>query len=137
MDVAKLATGQSARVASEAFPGARVEGRVHSVAAQPSGEDGGGGFGVVIEITSAPPEVAGRFRLGMPAAADVVTYAAPAALMVPVAALRREANGYEVEVEGPGGRERRPVEVGVTTLDAVEIRSGLAAGERVVVPGVR
>lgn len=137
MDVAKLASGQTARVASEAFPGARVEGRVHAVAAQPSGEDGGGGFGVVIEITSAPEEVAGRFRLGMPAAAEVVTYASPSALLVPVAALRREGEGYVVEVEGAAGRERRPVEVGVTTLDAVEIRAGLAAGDRVVVPASR
>jgi len=138
MDVAKLATGNPARVASEAFPGQRVEGRVFSVAAQAGGGDeAGGGFGVVIEITSAPPEVAQRFRLGMPAAADVVTYSAPAALMVPVAALRREGDGYAVEVEGPAGRERRPVEVGVTTLDAVEILSGLAAGDRVVVSGAR
>jgi multidrug efflux pump subunit AcrA (membrane-fusion protein) len=138
MDVSRLAAAQPARVTSEAFPGARVEGRVHSVAAQASGGDGAAaGFEVVIEITAAPAGLAGRFRLGMPAAAEVVTYAAPAALMVPVAALRREADGYRLEVETGSGRERRTVEVGVTTLDAVEIRAGLAAGERVVVPAVR
>lgn len=138
MDVAKLAPGQPARVSSEAFPGPGVTGRVHSVAAQASGgEEGAAGFEVVVEITSAPPELAERFRLGMPAAAEVVTYAAPAALLVPVGAVRREADGYSVEVEGAGGRQRRPVEVGVTTLDAVEIRAGLAAGERVVVPAGR
>lgn len=138
MDVAKLATGQAARVASEAFPGAKVEGQVHAVAAQASGGDGAAaGFEVVIAITSAPAGLAERFRLGMPAAAEVVTYASPAAIMVPVGALSRDASGYGVEVEAASGRSRRAVEVGVTTLDAVEIRSGLAAGERVVVPAGR
>jgi macrolide-specific efflux system membrane fusion protein len=60
------------------------------------------------------------------------------ALRVPASALQpaektQEGNSYTVEVMTNSGSETRPVEVGLISRTDVEILSGLAAGERVIV----
>ena len=69
-----------------------------------------------------------------------VIASAEKAVLVPAAALRRGSgpdgarNRNLVMVAGPNGIEERTVEVGVVTRAQAEIVSGLAAGERVVLP---
>ncbi|HVS03702.1 MAG TPA: efflux RND transporter periplasmic adaptor subunit, partial [Thermoanaerobaculia bacterium] len=58
-----------------------------------------------------------------------------AAVGVPKAALRRDGERDVVLVASAGRVERRAVEVGAALGERVEILSGLAAGERVIVEG--
>ena len=56
-------------------------------------------------------------------------------LCVPANAVLRDASGYYVYVNQDGVKERRDLEVGLTTAAQVEILSGLEEGERVYVVG--
>jgi multidrug efflux pump subunit AcrA (membrane-fusion protein) len=57
-------------------------------------------------------------------------------VLVPPAAVVREGETAIVMTVGPDAKaHRHEVEVGVTTHDAVEIRTGIKAGDRVIVRG--
>jgi multidrug resistance efflux pump/putative methionine-R-sulfoxide reductase with GAF domain len=134
LEVERLRLGQSAVVTSEAFPGVRLHGTVRSVAAAAGA---GGGFTVVVAVPTLPPEAASQFRLGLTARIEAVVYQRADALLVPIAAVEA-ADGGEgwVEVLDPatGKPVRRKVVLGETTVTDVEVREGLAAGDRVLVP---
>ena len=137
VDVARVRLGQAARVRTEAFAGRTLAGAVRSVSAQATAARAGGatGFEVVVALEDVPAEALSGFRLGLSATAEVVVYARPDALMVPIEAVRNDERGDWVEVVGGDGRTaRREVRLGETTVDAVEVVSGLAAGDRVAVP---
>jgi multidrug efflux pump subunit AcrA (membrane-fusion protein)/putative methionine-R-sulfoxide reductase with GAF domain len=134
LEVERLRLGQRARVRSDAFPGVTFDGAVRSIAA---GAGAAAGYTVTVAITSLPPGIERSFRLGLPARVETVVYERPDALLVPIAAVEAgDAGQGWVLVAGAQGAkpERRPVVLGETTVTAVEIREGLAAGERVLVP---
>ena len=66
-------------------------------------------------------------------------YEAPDALVVPIGAVEINAGETWLRVQDRDGAEVRrvPVEVGVTTVDAVEIRRGIKAGDTILVSGSR
>ncbi len=61
----------------------------------------------------------------------------PAALTVPSIAVIPEQGGKRVWVLENGAAQPRPVETGLRTADRLEVTSGLAAGERVIVTGLQ
>ncbi len=134
LEVERLRLGQPAVVTSDAFPGLRLEGSVRSVAAAAGA---GGGFTVVVAVPTLPPAAASQFRLGLTARIEAVVYQRADALLVPIAAVEA-ADGGEGWVEvldlATGKPVRRKVVLGETTVADVEVREGLAAGERVLVP---
>ncbi len=80
-----------------------------------------------------------------PVSVTITTGSVSGVLIVPVAALLAQAEGegeragYAVEVIGPAGRHRVPVSTGLfdDAMGLVQVTgAGLAAGQRVVVPGV-
>jgi RND family efflux transporter MFP subunit len=85
------------------------------------------------------PEMGVKVRLLEPTAAagdgSAAAAAAPPALLVPKAALRDGEGGSYLLVVVDERVSRRPVRAGRERGDAVEIESGVAAGERVVVAG--
>jgi HlyD family secretion protein len=134
LEVERLHLGQRAVVTSEAFPGVRLEGVVRSVAAAAGGA---GGFSVVVAVPTLPAETAARFRVGLSAHIDVVVYRRNDALLVPIAAVETGDGGEGwVEALDPasGKPVRRKVVLGETTVTEVEVREGLVAGDRVLVP---
>ena len=84
----------------------------------------------------------GHIRVALPAASEarvgafataVVAIAQRNGIGVPTSALTGESGAWAVETVGDDGRiDTRPVEVGLSSRDDTEIRSGLKAGETVV-----
>ena len=73
----------------------------------------------------------------MSANVTVVTRDEPAALLVPLSAVRGGQGSYRVRVRDKDGGAPRdvPVEVGQTTVHEVEITGGLEPGDQVIVSG--
>jgi RND family efflux transporter MFP subunit len=76
-----------------------------------------------------------RLRPGMFARVYLETATRPDALVIPRAALSLESIGDTVYVAEEGVARRREVVLGFEERDRVEVRSGVEAGERVVVVG--
>jgi macrolide-specific efflux system membrane fusion protein len=133
-EVASVTAGQDVVVTvdstgpdgSEPGPTA-VPGRITAVAPAP-GPDGR--YGLVVE-TLLPPTA----RIGAPAEVTVVLARHTGVLVVPAAAVGPRGAGPAVLVSGPDGVRVRPVVVGLTGPEGVEIVDGLLEGDLVVVPG--
>jgi multidrug resistance efflux pump len=133
-DVAGVAVGQDVVVTvdSSGPDGAAagpvaVPGRIADVAPAP-GPDGR--YGLVVE-TLLPPTA----RVGAPVEVTVVLARHTDVLVVPAAAVGPGPAGPAVLVSGPDGVRVRPVVVGLTGPEGVEIVDGLVEGDLVVVPG--
>jgi macrolide-specific efflux system membrane fusion protein len=130
-DLPALAVGQPATVVVDAID-ATLQGTVSSVAPAASTNSGGSvvTYAVVVDLTDVPADA----RPGMTADVTVVTEAANGVIAVPAAALQGTQGSYRVLVMGADGVPvSRDVTVGLVTASAAEIKSGLQAGESVVV----
>ncbi|MDR6625513.1 efflux RND transporter periplasmic adaptor subunit [Caulobacter segnis] len=120
-DIARLKPGIEALIRSDAFPGRVFEGRVSRIT--PAGDAKGRVFRVRITLpadSGLPP--------GMTVETNLVTDRRAKAVLVPSSAVR---DGVLWAVRD--GRARRvPVRVGAVGGDLTEIRSGVAAGTRVI-----
>ncbi len=133
-DVASVVPGQDVVVTvdsagPEGTPTDRLDvpGRVADVAPAP-GPDGR--YGLVVD-TLLPPTA----RIGAAAEVAVVIARHAGVLVVPVAALGPAGATSAVLVSGPDGVRLRPVLVGLTGPEGVEVIDGLVEGTLVVVPG--
>lgn len=105
--------------------------------------------GKIVKISRASVEGAGNVRVfpievqfenqdqrispGMSCDATVVVRKLPDVLAVPIGAVIREDGGYQVKVLDAENKTRTvPIEPGLTTLEAVEVKSGLKEGDRVL-----
>jgi RND family efflux transporter MFP subunit len=80
------------------------------------------------------PNPTGTLVPGLYALASIVLDHVPNALTVPTQALDRTDAGVSVLRVGPSGvLERRPIQIGLETVDAAEVTSGLGEGDLVVV----
>ena len=130
-DATELKAGQSATIAWNALPDAETTGEV--VAVDPTGTDRDGvvGYGVTVSLPN-PPKGA---RPGQTVTVSVVTGSVENAVMVNAAAVTTTGDRRSVTVlDGAGRQEVRAVQTGLEGDDAYQITSGLAAGERVVLP---
>ena len=130
-DVPAIRLGQTAAVSVAAI-GASLTGTVTSIA--PTAESSSSSssvvsYAVLIDLASPPPAI----RSGMTADITITTASATGVLAVPAAAIRGTAGSYTVLVLANGTPEARPVTVGLMTSDLVEVRSGVAAGDQVVI----
>jgi multidrug resistance efflux pump len=133
-DVAGVAVGQEATVTVDsagpdgaAAAPVAVPGRITEVAPAP-GPDGR--YGLVVE-TLLPPTA----RIGQPTEVTIVLARHADVPVVPAAAVVSGGPGPAVLVSGPDGVRLRPVAVGLTGPEGVEIVDGLVEGDLVVVPG--
>ena len=130
-DVHKLKTGQPAAIRLEAFPGLRLTGKVAGVGTIASSnsdrprEDKR--FDLVVELDSADPGL----RPQMTARADIDLGERPNVLLIPVNAVF-ERDGLPVaHVSHRWSTETRPVQLGESNGQYVEVLSGLNEGDRV------
>lgn len=131
-DVNALAVGQPVIVTGPGFAGLALNGKVSAVAAPTEAATGPTRFAASARLDPLPVDQAARVRIGMSAAVAVITYQAPAAIVVPPEALLGSAPLARVKVRAAGGVTERQVAVGRVTPAGVEIRSGLRPGETVV-----
>lgn len=133
-EVAKVAAGQKVKVTGDAFPGLQLEGRIGMLSSQAREESmglgGAAAFDVSVVIDSLLPEQRKAVLVGMSANIEVVIYENPEALVLPVGAVGFE-GGKKMVLRKGGGKVE--VETGYTTLESVEIRQGLQAGDEILV----
>jgi len=137
IDVNQVRPGQGVTVTGDAFGGDVLTGRVASVAAQASSEQGGMGrgmpnFAVSIAITDLTPEQRARLAVGMSASLSIITHQREDAVVLPPQAVRNEAGARVVRVREGARIVSRPITLGISTPEGVEIRTGLAPGDVVV-----
>ena len=130
-DVSKIQVGQAADVTVDAV-NADVTGKVSAIS--PTAESSSSSssvvsYGVTIDLASPPKAL----RSGMTANITVTTASAANVLAVPAAALRGTDGNYSVLVLVEGAPQSQPVTVGLITSSLVEIKSGLNAGDDVVI----
>ncbi len=129
-DVAAVAVGQPATVTLADHPGVAYQAKVTEV--DPAGTVSGQlvRYGVQLEFTKPPTDL----LLGQSAVAAVVTASAPDVIYVPNAALSNLAGDTAtVKVRAVGGDVTRTVTVGLSGDQGTEIKSGLVAGDVVMV----
>jgi RND family efflux transporter MFP subunit len=127
-ELAKVTVGAPVRLAIDALPGATVEGRV--VRVEPLVDERTRSFQAVVEVPGRPGLVGGLF-----ARAFVHVGQVDGALVVPPQALVRDGSDplrAEVFVVRGGKAEKVAVTVGVEAPDGVQVTSGLAKGDAVV-----
>jgi membrane fusion protein (multidrug efflux system) len=127
-DLQRIRLQQSAFLTVEAFPEQRFDASVLRINPVVDRESG------TVKVTLA---VAGRGRLrpGMFASVHLRTDVHADATVIPKRALVLESIGDTVYVLDEGVARRREVELGFEEADSVEVLSGLAPGERVLVVG--
>ncbi len=131
-DLGGLSDRGTVEVKSDAQPGERFRGRLALI--EPA-LDLASRVAHVRVILDNP---AGKLRPGQFVTADLPLKAGPGApaLSIPSDAVQRFSGVTAVFVEGEAGHyELRPIEVGRETQGAVEVRSGLEAGDKVVIRG--
>jgi RND family efflux transporter MFP subunit len=89
-----------------------------------------------VAVRAIAPPTARALRIGETIFGEIATAVHPRAIVVPVAALVPDGEGFKVFIVTPGNIARaRTVTVGRRTESSAEILSGLSAGERVVTEG--
>jgi macrolide-specific efflux system membrane fusion protein len=130
-DATELKEGQSATIVWNALQNAETTGTVVAVDPTATSEDSVVTYGVTISLPN-PPDGA---KPGQTVTVGVVTGSVENAVMVNSAAVTTTGNRHSVVVVDAAGRQEvRQVQVGLEGDDAAQITSGLASGERVVVP---
>ena len=127
-DYAKVKVGAAVELAIDALSAARVEGRI--VRIEPLIDERSRSFQVVVEVPGRADLVGGLF-----ARAAVRVGQVSGALVVPPAALVRDGSDparAEVFVVRGGRAEKAQVALGVEAPDGIQVTSGLAAGDSIV-----
>jgi RND family efflux transporter MFP subunit len=127
-DLARVKLGASAQLTVDALPGARIDGRLARM--EPLVDERSRSFQVVVEIPGRGDLIGGLF-----ARATVRVGQVAGALVVPPAALVRDGSDSaraEVFVVRRGKAEKVAVTLGVEAPDGIQVTSGLAAGDVVV-----
>jgi membrane fusion protein (multidrug efflux system) len=127
-DYAKVKIGAGVQLALDALGGAPVEGRIARI--EPIVDERSRSFQIVVEVPGRADLVGGLF-----ARAAVRVGQVDGALVVPPAALVRDGRDparAEVFVVRQGTAEKVAVALGVEAPDGVQVTSGLAAGDAVV-----
>lgn len=140
VNIHKVAMGQDVTVTGDAFPNTVLEGYISYVSCQAQGNSSGrseGGkppsFDIIVTCDKLTPEQLKMLRVGMSATLTVTTYRNPEALVLPVTAVLSEMETQSVLLRDPatGKFKRVPIEAGTTTIDSVEVLSGISASDAV------
>jgi len=136
VDIRKVEVGQAARISGPGFPGLNLHGHVSRVSARAAlgGRQQSPSFEVVVSLDTMDRSERELIRVGMTAHVTIITYQNPDALLVPLSAVEQLNGQASLSVlDGAEGTiQKRPVRLGLTTLDSVEVLDGLAPGDRVV-----
>jgi RND family efflux transporter MFP subunit len=128
-DLAHLQSGIAGQFNPKAWPDEKIGVKVSQVTAAPYSE---GSFGATLALGSAAPE---KFVAGMTGKVKIVAYFKPDALTVPTKSVfRDEADDDQryVLLVKDGKPERRDVTIGHYTDKSIEITSGLATGDKIL-----
>jgi membrane fusion protein (multidrug efflux system) len=124
-----LATGQAVAARSDAWPGQQFDGRIAQVDSRVDPQTR------AIKVRAELPNPDGKLRAGMLLRVDVALPQRQA-LVVPEIAVQQEGEqAYVFRVNAQGAVDKVPVRLGSRREGAVEVASGLAPNDRIVVEG--
>ena len=136
-DVAQVMVGQNARLTIDAFPGVELAGAVTTIAPVAQVQAGVVLYPVTVRLKPADVSTdAGQLpllRAGMTADVTIITASKENALIVPLRAIKTDEEHAYVDRLVGGQVERAEVKLGMMTETEVEITSGVAEGDVVVV----
>jgi len=130
-DVVHVRIGQEVRVLTDAVDDLELQGKVTYIDA--CGDDECRTFRT--EITA--QNTGRRARAGLIARVVLLRKTIEQAIMIPLASVIPTENGYQVYVEQDGKASRRDVAIGLIVGDRVQAKTGLKAGDRLIVDGHR
>jgi HlyD family secretion protein len=132
LEIRRIEKGLRADVIFEALPDVMLTGEVIAIAGQASLEGQTPYFEVRVGLAEVPEDVRGALRLGMSATVEITTAQRRNVLAVPLQAVQDPEGEPFVWVEEKGAKDvqpaKRPVTIGLTDNNSVEITSGLEAG---------
>ncbi len=132
-ELSRVEPGREVRVSPLSYPDLALRGRVESVGSMATTVMDRPGwqrfFRAVIGLLDTDP----RLRSGMSVQAEVLTYAAPRALLIPRNFVRMEGGRAYARVAGAGGAATdREIKLGWGDFRHFEVLEGLRAGDRIV-----
>lgn len=141
LDVAQVKAGQQVSILLDALLDQELSGTVTTIEPLATRSDRGSNtYNVTVTLDGASAAV----LPGMSATVQIVTQSKESVLLIPRRAIQSEngasfvytqaAPGAQLPPGQPG--ERRPVTLGLSNSQSVEVTSGLSAGEHVLVPDV-
>lgn len=128
-DLAVMKDGQAAHITLDAYPGETFTGIVQSLPVLPEVSATGNNVYTVTITLDAPRDT---MRVGMQGQVAVVVQTTKDVLAVPSVAVFTSGKQNQVVVVNDSVAHVRDVEIGVESTDAVQILSGLVAGDTVV-----
>jgi RND family efflux transporter MFP subunit len=133
--IARVRNGQPVSIDLDAYPDTSFRGRVRQVV--PTADRQRATVQVKVSILDKDPRILPEMgaTVEFMEEEDDAQPAAPSRIFVPAAAVRDESGRQIVWVVRDGRVERREVDAGPVTGERREIRSGVTAGEQVVVAG--
>ena len=132
-DIAKIASGQTATVSLEAYPGKQFTGTIIKVSnTATTNEAGATAFDVIVRMDTADINL----KIGMTGTSDVTVATKQSATVVPVEAVI-EKNGKKYVFKVVAGKARlTEITEGLVNETSVEVLDGVKLGDTVVVKGV-
>ena len=140
VSISKLSLNQLVQVTSDAFPDIVLDGWISAISCQALGSASGrssGGKPPVFDVTVTVDELSfeqqSKIRMGMSAILNVTVYDNPDALVVPISAVESGYGYAQVYKKNPQTQnfEKVSIRAGITTLEQVEILSGLALNDEI------
>ncbi|MCP4680901.1 MAG: HlyD family efflux transporter periplasmic adaptor subunit, partial [Desulfobacterales bacterium] len=134
IDISKIQFNQKVNVSGDAFAALALTGRVRRIASNAVSKGKKGPmFDVEVAIDHLALDQQKKIRLGMSTNLEIVVYENPDALMIPLAAVEVRGNKRWVKVMDDSGAGLKKIEIttGMTTLNAVEVLTGLSQGDQV------
>ena len=129
-EIARVKVGMEARIRTETYPERIFSGRVRKIASMGDRKNNVTSFKVEVSVLDGVDALWPR----MSADADIVSEVHDAALTLPESALLYKGNDVEVEVvqhASPAHLVRRPVRIGISQRERVELLEGVSEGEEV------
>jgi HlyD family secretion protein len=129
VDIAKIKVGQKVNITFDALDDLAVEGEVYEVDATGTVSQGVVSYSVKISFNTENENV----KPGMSISANIISESVSDVLTIPSSAIKTIGGKSTVQVMNSDGKiERKTVEVGITDDASIEIKSGLALGDKVV-----
>jgi RND family efflux transporter MFP subunit len=132
-DIGLVDVDQLANITLDAFPSESFNSSVTFIDFSPSPTDGGG-TGYLVKLALPVDNLSLKYKLGMNGEADIILREEAGVLSIPVDGLITRDNQTFVEVLKDGQVERVKVETGVAADRYIQITSGLAPDDLVVIP---
>ncbi|MBN2685519.1 MAG: efflux RND transporter periplasmic adaptor subunit [Pontiellaceae bacterium] len=131
--VEKVSKGQEALATVEASSGVVLKGRISQVSAVPDNQDflstGVKTYTIIIEVETTPSD---KLKPGMSTKVEIVTDRLENVLQVPIQSVVSKGDEHYVYVINHKRKELRPVEIGKSNNQFVEVTSGLKEGEEIL-----